>query len=33
MIATNSIDNWAALGLATLGVLYLLIVLIFPERF
>ena len=34
MIAvTNSIDNWVALGLAALGVLYLLIVLIFPERF
>jgi hypothetical protein len=31
--ATNAIDNWVALGLATLGVLYLLVVLIFPERF
>ena len=34
MIATtNSVDNWIALGLAVLGVLYLLVVLIFPERF
>lgn len=31
--ATSSIDNWVALGLAVLGVLYLLVVLIFPERF
>jgi hypothetical protein len=34
MIAsTNTVDNWVALGLVTLGVLYLLVVLIFPERF
>lgn len=31
--ATNSIDNWIALGLTVLGVVYLLFVLIFPERF
>jgi hypothetical protein len=33
VIAFNSIDNWVGLGLATLGVLYLIVVLIFPERF
>lgn len=33
MIATNSVDNWAALGIAGLGIIYLIFVLIFPERF
>ncbi len=33
MIALNSIDNWIALGLAFLAITYLIIVLIFPERF
>ncbi len=33
MIAFNTIDNWVGLGLATAGVLYLIVVLIFPERF
>lgn len=32
MIAA-AIDNWLGLGLATAGVLYLIIVLVFPERF
>ena len=32
MIA-STIDNWAALILATAAFLYLLVVLIFPERF
>ncbi len=31
--ATNAIDNWVGLGLAALGVMYLLFVLVFPERF
>ena len=31
--ATNAIDNWVALGLAVCGILYLLVVLVFPERF
>jgi hypothetical protein len=33
MIATASIDNWIALGIAAAGVLYLFAVLIHPERF
>jgi len=33
MIATAGYDNWVGLTLALLGVMYLLIVLIFPERF
>ena len=32
MIAA-SYDNWIGLALASLGVLYLVLVLIFPERF
>ncbi len=32
MIA-NSSDNWVGLGLAVLGIVYLLFVLVFPERF
>jgi hypothetical protein len=31
--ATNSIDNWVALGLSVAGIFYLIMVLIFPERF
>jgi len=33
MIAAAGYDNWVGLGLAVLGVLYLIIVLISPERF
>jgi len=33
MIAANSYDNWIGLGLAALGIVYLFIVLIFPEHF
>ncbi len=33
MIAEASYDNWVALGLAALAVVYLVLVLIFPERF
>ena len=32
MIASTS-DNWLGLALAVLGVIYLLLVLVFPERF
>lgn len=31
--ATNAIDNWVALGLAVLAIVYLVVVLVFPERF
>ncbi len=33
MVAAASYDNWAALGIGVLTIVYLLIVLIFPERF
>ena len=33
MIAVADIDNWIGLGIAGLGILYLLLVLIHPERF
>jgi hypothetical protein len=33
VIAAAGYDNWVGLGLAAVGVLYLLFVLIFPERF
>jgi hypothetical protein len=33
MIATSSIDNWVGLGLGVLVAVYLLLVLVFPERF
>lgn len=33
MIAVESYDNWVALALSVVGVLYLLYVLVFPERF
>jgi hypothetical protein len=33
MIAAAAYDNWVALGLAGLAVVYLVIVLVFPERF
>jgi K+-transporting ATPase KdpF subunit len=33
MIATASYDNWLGLALATLGIVYLVVVLVFPERF
>ena len=33
MIATAAYDNWVGLGLAVAAVLYLVAVLLFPERF
>jgi hypothetical protein len=33
VIATESYDNWIGLGLAVAACLYLIAVLIFPERF
>lgn len=33
MIAAAAYDNWVGLGLAALAVVYLVAVLIFPERF
>ncbi len=33
MIAVADIDNWIGLGIAGLGVVYLFLVLIHPERF
>jgi hypothetical protein len=33
MIATATYDNWVALGIAAAAVAYLVIVLIFPDRF
>lgn len=33
MIAVTDYDNWVALALASLAVIYLVLVLIFPERF
>jgi hypothetical protein len=33
MIAVSSADNWLGLGLGVLAILYLLFVLVFPERF
>ena len=33
MIAVTDYDNWVALALAALAVIYLVLVLIFPERF
>ncbi|MET0908858.1 MAG: potassium-transporting ATPase subunit F [Ilumatobacteraceae bacterium] len=33
MIALTDFDNWVALGIAGLGVIYLFLVLIHPERF
>jgi len=33
VIAVADIDNWIGLGIAGLGILYLLLVLIHPERF
>jgi F subunit of K+-transporting ATPase (Potass_KdpF) len=33
VIANVGYDNWVGLGLAVAGILYLLIVLVFPERF
>ena len=31
--ATNSVDNWVALGLSVAAIFYLILVLVFPERF
>lgn len=31
--ASSSVDNWVALGLAVVLVIYLIFVLVFPERF
>lgn len=33
MIATSAADNWIALGLSVLVVIYLVLVIVFPERF
>ena len=33
MIALTDFDNWVALGIAGLGVIYLFLVLIHPELF
>ena len=33
MIATAAYDNWVGLGLAIAAVVYLVVVLVFPERF
>jgi len=33
MIATAGYDNWIGLVLGVVGIVYLLIVLVFPERF
>jgi K+-transporting ATPase KdpF subunit len=33
MIALTDVDNWIGLGIAGLGVVYLFLVLIRPERF
>lgn len=33
MIAVSSTDNWIALGLAVVAIVYLVLVVVFPERF
>jgi K+-transporting ATPase KdpF subunit len=33
VIAVTDLDNWIALGIAGLGVVYLFVVLLHPERF
>ncbi len=33
MIAAASYDNWVGLALAVVAILYLITVLVFPERF
>ena len=33
MIAASGYDNWIGLALASLAIVYLVIVLVFPERF
>lgn len=33
MIATASLDNWIGLGLSLVAVVYLVLVVVFPERF
>jgi K+-transporting ATPase KdpF subunit len=33
VIAVSDVDNWIGLGIAALGVVYLFVVLIRPERF
>ncbi|MCU1361022.1 MAG: hypothetical protein JWN99_2311 [Ilumatobacteraceae bacterium] len=33
MIAVSSSDNWIGLGLGVAAIVYLLMVLVFPERF
>ena len=33
MIAVTDYDNWVALALAVLALAYLILVIIFPERF
>jgi hypothetical protein len=33
VIATSAADNWIGLGLSALVVVYLVLVIVFPERF
>ena len=33
MIAVSSADNWIGLGLGIVAIVYLLLILVFPERF
>jgi hypothetical protein len=33
VIAAATYDNWVGLGLGVVGILYLLVVLVFPEKF
>lgn len=33
MIAVSSADNWIALGLSVVAIVYLVLVVVFPERF
>lgn len=33
ILATNSIDNWIGLGLSVALLVFLIVVLVFPEKF
>jgi hypothetical protein len=33
VIAVSSTDNWIALGLSVVAIVYLVLVVVFPERF
>lgn len=33
MIASSSLDNWVGLGLSLVAIVYLVLVVVFPERF